>query len=341
MQEVIKDIYQVFKDYFKEENVDIQKESDGYIIIVHWDTITITNEYDEQVTIQDFYAKIRITQNGRLLCSPFFIKTTYSNLHWKAGYVHSHIPRLYDTCTGLEWNNGCLGEGPIKNTIYKLSDSLRSHYKDPIMWTLFCFELDKYVRTESVQGVPYFRMRDIVSRSISPRIHAIIFPRSVPLSPIDIGIGYFNAFMEYVLDSKKLPFSYRGGGYSIGMSDNDIILLISNLFIKWYNNNKEYRDTHPFNSLLRQDILMEAFIKDGKMVKSGTLRLSRPLPEDPIFTFKGKDVYLKIARTTDSISSLTILNPTIISNIIYRILRTLNCCYGKQYSNFNKKTRIF
>jgi hypothetical protein len=81
MVKIIKDIYQVFKDYYKEENVDIQSYNTYYDIIIHWDTITITNEYDEHVTIQDFYAKIKILASGRLANNPLFIRTTYTKLH--------------------------------------------------------------------------------------------------------------------------------------------------------------------------------------------------------------------------------------------------------------------
>ena len=62
------DIYEVFKNFFGEPYVDIQAKADSsyYLIYVWWPHVTVTNEYDQSVSIQDLYAKIEINNEGRI-----------------------------------------------------------------------------------------------------------------------------------------------------------------------------------------------------------------------------------------------------------------------------------
>ena len=50
----------------------------------------------------------------------------------------------------------CTGSGPINSTLATLATDY-----DEGIWQLFCLELDRYVRVESIEGVPYHRLESI------------------------------------------------------------------------------------------------------------------------------------------------------------------------------------
>ena len=49
-----------------------------------------------------------------------------------------------------DFKSPCLGSGPIKSTVATLALGY-----DEAIRQLFCLELDKYVRVESIAGIPY------------------------------------------------------------------------------------------------------------------------------------------------------------------------------------------
>ena len=99
--EKVEGVYQVFKDFFGEDVVDLQQlvtpqriqetavvlfgqkqefsdvdlagmltaieQNQGYpFILVYWPSVTVTNENDRSVVIQDLYAKVHLTYNGTI-----------------------------------------------------------------------------------------------------------------------------------------------------------------------------------------------------------------------------------------------------------------------------------
>jgi hypothetical protein len=101
---LINDIYQQFIDYFGEDKVDLQKynsrafkfahdysrevHTGDNVILVHWPTVTVTNEYDESVEIWDLYAATVISPSGVLVRGPIFNRSTYDNIQWQSDYAH-------------------------------------------------------------------------------------------------------------------------------------------------------------------------------------------------------------------------------------------------------------
>ena len=101
---LINDIYQQFIDYFGEDKVDLQKytsrafkfepyygnevHTGDNVILVHWPTVTVTNEYDESIEIWDLYAITVISPSGVLIRGPLFNRSTYDNIQWQSDYAH-------------------------------------------------------------------------------------------------------------------------------------------------------------------------------------------------------------------------------------------------------------
>ena len=50
----------------------------------------------------------------------------------------------------------CTGRGPINSTLSTLAIGY-----DEAIWQLLCLELDRYVRVESIDGVPHYRLENI------------------------------------------------------------------------------------------------------------------------------------------------------------------------------------
>lgn len=127
------DIYDIFKGFFGEDNVDLQEYSEDYIrgslsiflqadatktegmentyevsdallkriednyssfksiIYVWWSNVTITNENDKSINIQDLYAKVGIQMDGRIPYENvgFLLnRATYTKEQFLSNYMH-------------------------------------------------------------------------------------------------------------------------------------------------------------------------------------------------------------------------------------------------------------
>lgn len=192
------EVYEVFKNHFGEQYVDLQDLPDDDLIInkaafygmakedgsfellrqvlphfqsaclhecniyVWWPKVKVTNEYGKSVTIHDLYAKITLDCNGFIPYEqPGFLlnRTTYPAFQFDNNYMHSHVHYIPKS-DFTEFQSPCLGNGPIKHTIVTLKSS-----SDTAMWMLFCEELSRYVTVESLTGIPYHRLEDIGRRS--------------------------------------------------------------------------------------------------------------------------------------------------------------------------------
>ena len=249
-------------------------------------------------------------------------RSTYFKSHVLADYQHSHVSGID---YGLNFSGCCLGTGPIKNT----QNSLNMDY-DESLWQLFCFELNKYVQTESIAGVPYRKMSRIKDVDYGNKTNSFYYINNYHfLYSEDIKEIIFS-FTKYFLSKKKLKFNYFNDSYGLGMSFLEYMLTISNYFIEWYNENKINKNIDiPTEDLYIRSILDKAHIKDNAIFtikninshiydKAGT----------KILTFKGKDVVLKIIEDINNNDNFTtILNIDIATAILNSVLKTLNYYY--------------
>lgn len=339
--EKVNNVYQVFKDYFKEENVDLDYVPQNYAIIIYWKELTITNEFNDSVNIQGLYCKIKINKDGKLISDrPSFIRDSYTEYQFKSGYIHSHIPRMYDDNSYKLWQGSCLGTGPILNTIDKLKEDPNA-YNDYMTWTLFCFELDKYVRVESVAGVPYYKMKTIapVTTKTKPIEMSYVTSQSFYLRG---GVvkntrkQIIDNFVWYLLNNNVIKFTYANGNYTIGMSNKDLILNVSNAFLKWL---EGYGQLHKIPSAIKESWIYDVKCINNKLYvivnTSRCILNAKEFDNKPLnFYFKGKLVKLHITNiiNTDESknSDVKILNTKIIGSIIFKILYFINCNYGNK-----------
>lgn len=311
------------------------KEKIGYIkfngifILVHFPHVRVTNEHDRFVDINHLWAKVKVMYNGTLNGGFTLNRSEYTLLHFRSHYMHSHISDI-PTYDFTQFQNPCTGSGPINGTISVLN---RDYDED--MWNMFCLELSKYVTVESVAGRPYHYLERLGTNGMEAGIDRFTTCLSPNRYRGVITHDKFKEFVRYFINSKKLKFNYVNGSYSIGMSFIEFIVLISNEFIKWYNDqfNKEEL-TAKFADLKRQDILRECIIDNGKIYydrgRNNVNNCAQYIGKK-VCVFKGREVTVDITDVAEvrNENKSIILDIQTALYILTTILKVLNYRYGR------------
>lgn len=301
----------------------------GIFILLHFPHVRVTNEHDRFVDINHLWAKVKVMYNGTLNGGFTLNRSEYTLLHIRSHYMHSHVS-IIPINDFTQFQNPCTGSGPINGTISALN---RDYDED--MWNMFCLELSKYVTVESVAGVPYNYLERLGTNDMEIGGDRFITYLSPNYHENVIAPSKFKEFVRYFINSKKLKFNYVNGSYSIGMSLIEFIVLISNEFIKWYNDqfNKEEL-TAKFADLKRNNILNECIIANGKIYyDTGRNNVSRYAQYigKKVCVFKGKEITVDITDIAEvrNENKSIILNTQTALYILTTILKVLNYRYGR------------
>ena len=301
----------------------------GIFILVHFPHVRVTNEHDRFVDINHLWAKVKVSYNGTLNGGFTLNRSEYTLLHIRSHYMHSHINSI-PTGDFTQFKNPCTGRGPINGTISVLN---RDYDED--MWNMFCLELSKYVTVESVDGVPYNYLEKLGTDDMEVGVDRFITYLSPNYYESVITPDKFREFVRYFISSKKLKFNYVNGSYSIGMSLIEFIVLISNEFIKWYNDqfNKEEL-TAKFAELKRKGILKECIIDNGKIYyETGRTNVNNYLGYigKKVCMFKDREITISITDIAEvrNENKSIILNTQTALYILNIILKVLNYRYGR------------
>lgn len=301
----------------------------GIFILIHFPHVRVTNEHDRFVDINHLWAKMRVMYNGTLNGGFTLNRSEYTLLHFRSGYMHSHVSSI-PINDFTQFQNPCTGSGPINGTISVLNIDY-----DEDMWNMFCLELSKYVTVESVAGRPYKYLEKLGTNGMEAGIDRFITCLSPNHYRSAITHDKFKEFVRYFINSKKLKFNYVNGSYSIGMSFIEFIVLISNEFIKWYNDqfNKEEL-TAKFADLKRQNILRECIIDNGKIYynrgRNNVNNYAQYIGKK-VCVFKGREVTVDITDVVEvrNENKSIILDIQTALYILTTILKVLNYRYGR------------
>ena len=248
--------------------------------------------------------------------------------------MHSHINSIPKNDFEI-FNTPCTGRGPINASLSTLTIGY-----DEAIWQLLCLELDRFVKVESISGGPYHRLEQISTSGQETSIDCFSmqpFLGEVSWHTLLFEKYDFRLFLIYLIKTKKLKFSYNNGCYALGMSFIDAVLLISNEFITWYNNFQNSRPVE-YIDLVQENIITECIIKNGKIYlpdgnRGNSIGECRRYIGKKICTFKGREIVLTIdgilSSDEDSLNKTRILNLQYIEAIIFRMLKILNCYYGR------------
>ena len=307
-------------------------------ILIYFPTVRITNEYDKYVDIKDLWLKVPFNWNGKGKGYFGVNRSNYPLNHFKGGYMHSHVSSI-PTSNFENFQTPCTGRGPINSSLSTLAIGY-----DEAIWQLLCLELDRYVRVESIDGVPYHRLEKVPAPGMEDaedRFSMQSLRGMVPWNTL-FGREQFRPFIKHLLETKKIRFNYVNGSYGLGMSFIDTVVLISNEFISWYNTeyNKHTIDIN-YADLVSNGIINECIITNGKVyvpkpVRRGSSSDYQRYVGRKICTFKGRDITLTIDRVLsseeESLNRTRILNLQYIEAIVCSILRILNYGYGRERS---------
>lgn len=368
--EHVQAVYTIFCDFFGENLVDLQlgipdenirglyyqnKDEDGNYninsqeinnfyentwystILVYWPHVTVTNEYEKSIDIEDLYAQIKITNKGTIPYEMLGFKLNrakYSSLQFQCNYLHSHVPSIPKADFTL-FQKPCLGSGPIRNTIMSLKNEF-----DETVWMLFCQELALYVTVESIEGVPYMRLETV---GTGGRITTVdqednYSLRSYLTSELKIQFNesIIQDFIKYYIEHGHMVFSFKDGEFQCGLPFFDYMVDVSNAAIDFFNSRLE-GSILRLNTLYDMKILMECLVKGRKFYRSRSnthTNLSQYIGKHVCY-FKGRDIKLQIYdNESDNIEAVTILSPEIANFIKTTILLLIN----KNYRNEHNRT---
>ena len=305
-------------------------------ILIYFPTVRITNEYDKYVDIRDLWLKVPFNWQGKGKGYFGVNRSNYPLNQFQYGYMHSHVASI-PRGNFENFQTPCTGRGPINSTLSTLAIGY-----DEAIWQLLCLELDRYVRVESIDGVPHRRLENIPAPEMGDARDKFSMQALVGTVHYNHTFGkeQFKPFIKYLLKTKKLRFNYSNGSYGLGMSFIDTVVLISNEFISWYNT--EY-NKHTFDisyaDLVSLGVINECIITNGKVYiprafRRGSSNDYQSYIGEKICTFKGREITLTIdgvlSSEEESLNRTRILNLQYIEAIVCSILRILNYGYGRE-----------
>ena len=344
-------VYDISEETLK--NIEARYANQIYNIFIWWDKVTVTNEHDKYVVIQDLYAKVQINMNGTIpLESVGFLlnRATYPEIQFRSGYLHSHINGIPKS-DFTYFNAPCLGSGPIIQTIL----TLKNEY-DEAMWMLFCEELSKYVTVESLTGGPWRKLESIGVRTVDYRYGGYMLRTVYPFLNHRLEVEelkkHLKEFIKYYLENGHLSISYQYGYYTVGTPYYDYIIDISNAFIDFYNSYLNRFIPHISN-LFEIGLLNKALVDNGQFYTpsygsgfySGDIKMYQ---NKYVLTFKGKEILTKIIPKEEGSEEYTstILDSDFAIYLLKKILTVINYRYknehtGKQKESFSHSRTIY
>lgn len=311
-------------------------EDKRFIIYVWWPRVTITNEYNKSVNIQDLYAEIKIQGNGTIPyeCNGFRLnRATYTREQFLSNYMHSHI-NVIPKNNFTKFQIPCLGRGPIISTI----GTLKNEY-DEATWMLFCQELSMYVTVESISGGPYHRMENIGNVSQNSMYTGYTFKFA---GKVDFLSQFtrddLRKFIQYYLKHGHLSLGYINNVFTWNMPYYEYIIDISNSFIDFYN--KYYSTTASnLNNCFNTGLLKQVIVADGKFYNEGEynsfdINNFSEYQNKLVLVFKGKKIRTTIINNEQRSEATltTVINNNVAMFILQKILRTINFRYKNEHN---------
>lgn len=312
-----------------------------FALTVYFPEVTISNERGSSTVIQDLYVTIPISKWGKIGGNIEFRRATYPLSQFTADYLHSHISGIPDNPQAGK--TPCLGRGPIKTTLARLSANF-----DIDNWKLFCLELSLFVPTESLEGGPYRKLENISSKSLSPYK---IYTNFRPKLPPEYNNYECKEMVKYIVTDiikdkrvkivRSIGHSQRfqfNGTYSIGLSMEELAMLISNYALDFFREEE-------YNWMDISEYFERVYFIDGKFKRDSHSRRSTPVSsfvDRYVITFKGKTIKSKIINNLERNTGpleVELLRRDILEVIITHILLILNF-YGTSYFKETPKASL-
>ena len=307
-KEVLKQVEESLQAIFP-NNWDLVKNKsliDTYILTIKFPVFEIINGKGTKHLIQDLYVKWAF-KKGFVISKPLSgIRGLVDYVEYKSGYIHSHLPSVNYANGDLSpgFNTFCLGSGDFAtaNSEWTCDD----HQFTQEGFELLLYQLDAYVRWESLQGGPYMRMENIA-----------IGGRNRYLDRNETIRSFNTAIKELV--SFPLKFDNIKNRFKV-----ELFLLepVLSTLKDIYKIKKTSGGDYLFGDISRSAI--ENWIDEGN--KAGQVA--------PILTFKGEEVFFKVKELDKEYSDsqlLEVAHPDITKYVAEELTRKTNHYFINKY----------
>lgn len=338
MEDKINDVYEVFKDYYGEDRVDLQRADTSGIILVHFPRVTVTNENNNSVDVTDLYIKTVVHLDGTIIGQFEMTRGSYPLSQVKSGYMHSHARRIPEE--SFSFSKCCLGRGPIIGTIAILTQEC-----DLDRWALYCYELDKYTQVESLRGIPWHRLENISSSAYNKSSISMDY-RNIDvfnIPSLNLCKSLLKRFIPYLINKKILNFAIINDHFYIAHPFTDYMSKLTTTLVEYLSSNNVLADVSTkIKELIDAEILIKGLYENGRFYIRKPKCGSFYNPKGKIACrFKGSDVVVTVTDDTVDIddSNYLIINPIIANYILYRILISLNYEYSRRKGDYPQEIR--
>lgn len=154
------------KYYDSDEDDWIRRDGYGLYVVLHFPELTISNSNDAQHETKNLFVALHLLPSELniqdSLCFEQEImgcRSSYTYKEWLSGWSHSHLmsnrPKAYRHC--LKGQEFCLGQNELLDQMSSLMEEWTEE-----MLELFLMSIDNFVRWESLEGVPYNSIENLV-----------------------------------------------------------------------------------------------------------------------------------------------------------------------------------
>jgi len=198
-------------------------------IILLYEDIEIRNSKGVTHPIKDLYVYLPVgvskVGNGVFFSTPYGRRGKTTLAEFKRGYRHSHLGSRAMNSTDLYTDKSafCLGMGEISNTLGLISGNL-----DEEMFELLLHQLDVYVRWESLEGIPFMHITNLIGADYNLPVLDDTTARSVVEQAIQAKWSNFNLL--------RWKYNSKTGKYEIADTEcveNFLIHLRDKGMINW------------------------------------------------------------------------------------------------------------
>ena len=331
-------------DYLTPRLLYILEHSDyTYYVTIRFPQVTVSNEFDESTIIRDLYTCVYFTSTGAFMGTRMF-RTTFTDLEIYKGYVHSHLPKLIHCSSDsneltsshidriVDYSEPpCLGTGPLVRVICFLVDHFDEDY-----WGLYFAELARYVTIESVSGVPYIRMNNLVNGHMT---NPVAFKKFVHYDRVNFITELYKQFIA----ANNLKFAFKNNTWTIANNLSVLLLDFSNFVLTTLNTQfleGKYTHTDLFKfktcfckGVLKADGTLHTVDTTNTGTMSDQMKTSiRNLDGTKLnHRFKGNQLHLTVISLPKEQESkfITIVNPFTFYGLLTITLSIINNEYGK------------
>jgi len=174
-------------------------------IIIKFDIIEISNSTGLKKVLQDLYVKLPIRVNNNHIDIDS-LQGTRGKLNFferKAKYLHSHLSSL-NASQHQDFKNFCQGSGGLPEALSMVNAGFTNN-----LFKLLLFQIDTYVRWESLEGGPHIRMKGVVPYNIERKLNIESSDLEILFKTVDdhICTNDFDIIIEdgnYIIENKNI-----------------------------------------------------------------------------------------------------------------------------------------